>query len=306
MELFKCFKNENLRLALNYRMNRQYKLAKKHLLIAAEGEGDGGEALFFLADAYDHGGFGINQSILKAREAYRKSSNMGCLWATRMVANFTSLLIESNQYCEKIKNSNDIIAKTWKIQRTLTVAEHSKLIETLELTGNVLIYRILAEQEFDLYRHDNTYIPKFVYKGIELGDARIVNFCQCSIETLIDAANQYNYYALRDVIDYYLKHKDGEKAMYYALKEFPAAALTVSIRDKYDDHLIVQYMCGRKWAKMGLDDKTVQFYKETIQSVRKSVLFFMWLMYKKTRWMSKDVAVMIGKMIYGMRSTWVE
>jgi hypothetical protein len=80
MELFKFFKNENLKLALYHRMQGQYRTAFSFLKRACDEDNDP-EALFLMGRTYQVGGFGKSPDPALSREYYRLSAKAECVWA---------------------------------------------------------------------------------------------------------------------------------------------------------------------------------------------------------------------------------
>jgi hypothetical protein len=289
MELFYYFKNENLRLALFYRMTRQYKLAKKHLLLAAEVDGDG-QALYVLAETYSTGGFGIKRTFGKAQDLYQRSSNAGCLWGK----------VKANTLIDSL--DDDIYAKGLFIEREglkPTLSFVQKLFERSE--ENVLIYPLLYRYRYMWLFLNNDQKENVKTAGLKFSDALI----QYNWDLLSDdSANQRFDCALKYKSEEYYNPTQYEKAMYYALKYDTYFSLVFDILRLYPTHKI-HFMYGRKAIKHLPEDHSqdsILIYQNTIQMCRQAVYCFIWVVYKKKRWMSKDVVRLVGKMIYASRN----
>lgn len=285
-KVFDFFPNPNLRLALYHRMRGNYKLTKRYLLVAAEQDNDG-QALYILANAYFYGGFGIKQNRSKTDELFQRSSDAGCPWGT---ASLSPSLME---------DSNDLYAKTIALIRINGRIDDPIICQSLISNAgtNVLIYKILLP--YCLINSEQEKI--FTQKATQLGDG-LVQSIGSDWVNIKKAADQRVSLALIKLTEKYYKEGEYEKAMYYALKYDIYYSVVFHILQEYPSRKI-HFMYGRKLSKLPTPPvyfmKSLLIYQNTIQMCRSAALS---TVYYLQRILSKDVAKMIGRMIWDTKN----
>jgi hypothetical protein len=164
---------------------------------------------------------------------------------------------------------------------------------------NVLVYPLLYRY---IWRYlNNNQKENVKTAGLKFGDALI----QYNWDSLSDeSANQRFDFALKYKSEEYYNSKQYEKAMYYGLKYDTYYSTVFNILHLYPTHKL-HFMYGRKAAKKQPEyhsQDSILIYRNTIQMCRQAVYCFIWIVYKKTKWMSKDMAQLAGKMIYASRN----
>jgi hypothetical protein len=295
---FDCFTNQNLRLAFHYRMIGDYKKAKVHLKLAAQRDDDG-VAWFVLGNVYKIGGFGIRRNDSKIYKSFSRSYARGCLLGGAM-------LCQADDMKEKVLwnvfKSQDVFAMAIVLQKMNCSITEKELINKLVIMSeaNPLINHFICEH---IFPHEGFDKSCFIERAIELGDAFAFDLNE---KELLRASKQkYDRALVKLSSDYYLSGY-FELAFNIALKSYHDFGIVVEILKKFPDNKWMHYKYGKKHGKGYVIRSYNILYYSVTSSCRSSVLCFIWCAYKKSKVLSKDIATLIGKMVYRSRSKDIE
>ncbi len=297
---FDCFTNQNLRLAFHYRMIGHYKKAKVHLKLAAQRDDDG-VAWFVLGNVYQFGGFGIRRNDSKTYKSFLRSYEQGCLLGGAMIC-------KSDNMREKVLwsvfKSQDVFAMAIVLKEMKCSIIEKELINKLVIMSeaNPLINCFICENIFPYEWFDKSC---FIERAIALGDAFVFDLNE---KELLRASKQkYNRAVVKLSSDYYLSG-NYESAFKIGLNSYHPLDFISEILKQFPDNKRMRFKYGKKYRKTRLfrSYNILYLYHSVTSSCRSSVLCFIWCAYKESKVLSKDIATLIGKMVYKSRSKDIE
>ncbi len=295
---FDCFTNQNLRLAFHYRMIGDYKKAKVYLKLAAKRDDDG-VAWFVLGNVYKVGGFGIRRNDSKVYKSFSRSYARGCLLGGAMLCQADDM--KEKVLCSVFK-SQDVFAMAIVLQKMNHSVTEKELINNLVIMSeaNPLINHFICEHIFPHAGFDKS---RFLERAIELGDAYA--FDRNEKELLRASKQKYDRAIVKISSDYYLLG-NYDSAFKIGLNSYHTLDIVVETLKKFPNNKWMHYKYGKKYGKGYIIRSYNILYRSVTSSCRSSVLCFIWCCTKKSKVLSKDIATLIGKMVYRSRSKDVE
>ncbi len=285
MELFRYFKNENLQLALYFRMKGQYRKAFFHLKKACDEDNDP-HACFLLGRTYEVGGFGKYHDPALCIKYFRKSSQLGCMWAKAAL----SIPVENEDLFSslirvKVCSSKEILFK--------------KCVKILEEEGNVLICSyvgVLKIQRFGRYIKDAQCLA-WSFDQKDLSEARKQKSSNAIVDFAYEKLSQSDIYSFANL---------SIRATGFDFLDPNIGSYNNFKNDSRICHSIGYWLQKNNrymWHPFGTDreylvSNPLNFYRKNVSCIALSVLCAIWCL---NHFVCKDIRCIIVKKVWKTR-----